>query len=341
MKTIGKKIKAFRLDAGLSQTQLAQKLGISSQAVSKWETNFSQPDITLLPEIASLFGIPIDDLFGYTREKMYAKIEKRLEYGHALSHAEFQQFEDFLLKETEEELSPYEAYSLLGFLYSSYGDQVRKKAVHYGKKALELKPNSKFNINLINQSWGGAIYDWDARNHQDLIEYYQKTLKIAPENKRLYFYLLDNLLEDGRLSEAERTLAESREKNPDVLNDYYAILIDEKRGGFESVKDRYLALVQNHAKDWRVLFSVANALSQNGAYALAIPIWEKAFDAQEKPRYTDYYESIAQCHILLGQKKEAIQAYKKVLQILKEEWQIRFGASVDRINEKIQKLAQS
>ena len=67
----------------------------------------------------------------------------------------------------------------------------------------------------------------------------------------------------------------------------------------------------------------------------------KAFDTQEKPRYTDYYESIAQCHILLGQKKEAIQAYKKVLQILKEEWQIRFGASVDRINEKIQKLAQS
>ncbi len=92
MKTIGEKIKAFRLDAGLSQTQLAQKLGISSQAVSKWETNFSQPDITLLPEIASLFGVPIDDLFGYTREKMYAKIEKRLEYGHALSQAEFQQF---------------------------------------------------------------------------------------------------------------------------------------------------------------------------------------------------------------------------------------------------------
>ena len=59
MKTIGEKIKAFRLDAGLSQTQLAQKLGISSQAVSKWETNFSQPDITLLPEIASLFGIPM------------------------------------------------------------------------------------------------------------------------------------------------------------------------------------------------------------------------------------------------------------------------------------------
>lgn len=76
MKTVGEKIKAFRLDAGLSQTQLAQKLGISSQAVSKWETNFSQPDITLLPEIASLFGVPIDDLFGYTREKMYTKIER-------------------------------------------------------------------------------------------------------------------------------------------------------------------------------------------------------------------------------------------------------------------------
>jgi len=59
-------------------------------------------------------------------------------------------------------------------------------------------------------------------------------LKIAPENNRLYFYLLDNLLEDGRLPEAERTLTESLEKNPDALNDYYTILIDEKKADLSS-----------------------------------------------------------------------------------------------------------
>lgn len=61
---IGKRISELRRGAGLSQETLADKLGITSQAVSKWETGLSCPDISLLPQIADLFGISIDGLFG-------------------------------------------------------------------------------------------------------------------------------------------------------------------------------------------------------------------------------------------------------------------------------------
>ena len=47
----------------LTQEQVAMKLGVSYQAVSKWENNANTPDIALLPEIAALFGTSIDSLF--------------------------------------------------------------------------------------------------------------------------------------------------------------------------------------------------------------------------------------------------------------------------------------
>ena len=54
----------YRKALGLTQEGLAQKLGVTNQAVSKWESGQSCPDITLLPQLADLFGITIDELFG-------------------------------------------------------------------------------------------------------------------------------------------------------------------------------------------------------------------------------------------------------------------------------------
>lgn len=63
-KQIGETVAAHRKRLSLSQEALAGKLGISYQAVSKWENGQSCPDITLLPELAALFGISLDELFG-------------------------------------------------------------------------------------------------------------------------------------------------------------------------------------------------------------------------------------------------------------------------------------
>ena len=54
----------YRRKLGLTQEALAQRLGVTNQAVSKWESGQSCPDIALLPQIADLFGITIDQLFG-------------------------------------------------------------------------------------------------------------------------------------------------------------------------------------------------------------------------------------------------------------------------------------
>ncbi len=62
--TLGKRIAALRKEKGLTQEQLAEKVGVSAQAVSKWENDISCPDITLLPLLADLFDVSVDELLG-------------------------------------------------------------------------------------------------------------------------------------------------------------------------------------------------------------------------------------------------------------------------------------
>ena len=64
--SIGNTIANYRKQLSLTQEALAQKLGVTNQAVSKWELDLSCPDIQLLPALADLFGISIDAFFGRT-----------------------------------------------------------------------------------------------------------------------------------------------------------------------------------------------------------------------------------------------------------------------------------
>lgn len=71
---IGAKIKSLRLANSMTQEQLAQKLGVSAQAISKWESGTNIPDIQMLPCLAVIFGISIDELFAMTEESRMERL---------------------------------------------------------------------------------------------------------------------------------------------------------------------------------------------------------------------------------------------------------------------------
>ncbi len=75
-KTIGKKLYELRKQSGFTQDYVAEKLGVSAQAVSKWENDIACPDIMTLPNIANLYGISIDELFKNEEVKSNVKFEK-------------------------------------------------------------------------------------------------------------------------------------------------------------------------------------------------------------------------------------------------------------------------
>lgn len=84
---LGKKIKSLRKQKNISQETLAKYLGVSFQAVSKWENAVAMPDVTLIPAIASFFGISTDELFDFNIYEIQKNIEdivkKSGEYYHS------------------------------------------------------------------------------------------------------------------------------------------------------------------------------------------------------------------------------------------------------------------
>jgi tellurite methyltransferase len=75
---ISKNICRFRKEKGLTQEELAQKLGLTFQAVSKWETAQTLPDISLLPKLSQILEVSVDRLFGYIpQDKQVTIYEER------------------------------------------------------------------------------------------------------------------------------------------------------------------------------------------------------------------------------------------------------------------------
>jgi transcriptional regulator with XRE-family HTH domain len=68
LKTLANNIYNLRKESGLTQENLAEKLNISFQAVSKWENGQTSPDIIMLPLLAQVFNVSIDELFGRERD---------------------------------------------------------------------------------------------------------------------------------------------------------------------------------------------------------------------------------------------------------------------------------
>ena len=77
---LGQKIRELRRRDGRTQEALAEAIGVTSQAVSRWEANGGYPDMEMIPAIANYFGVTIDELFGYenNRDKKIDALVKQI-----------------------------------------------------------------------------------------------------------------------------------------------------------------------------------------------------------------------------------------------------------------------
>lgn len=78
---INEKISTLRKEKGMTQEQLGAKLGVSGQAVSKWEKGETMPDIMLLPDLCSLLGVSADKLLEIPEEEKGEKVFVKVESG--------------------------------------------------------------------------------------------------------------------------------------------------------------------------------------------------------------------------------------------------------------------
>ena len=71
---IGTKIKELRKRESMTQEQLAEKLNVTPQTISRWETETAYPDITAIPILANIFDVTIDTLMGYDKTKISQRV---------------------------------------------------------------------------------------------------------------------------------------------------------------------------------------------------------------------------------------------------------------------------
>lgn len=324
---IGNKIKQLRYRASLTQEQLANRLGLSPQAISKWENSVTMPDISLLPSLAETFGTSIDELFDLTTEQKYRRIENRMAVQDDLEPDLFREYEDFLKRQIRIGDDSHKATRVLAHLYHHCLESYARKASAYAREAIHRLPEKKDCQWILQKAEGSAPWDWNVANHSKVIAFYKQVIADdhnEPKTPLPYMYLIDNLIADHRTKEAKECLmifASLPAHRPFMVPVYEAAIA---LSAFD--EDKADSIIEKALKDFPeekdLLFEAAQYYARKCDYSKAIQYYEASYAADEdnKPRFTDALEGIAIIYEILGDYQKASETQKRILDALKTEW---------------------
>lgn len=154
---LGEKIKELRKRDGRKQEELANALGVTAQAISRWEANGGYPDIQMIPAIANYFHITIDELFGYHNDRDKKIAEYRDEAIRLIHEEESSDKVISLLRSAllefpaEETLQTVLASALYKKGYEEYAKQCEKPEGY--EKMYTNEPKGKY----TNSYWEEAV----------------------------------------------------------------------------------------------------------------------------------------------------------------------------------------
>ncbi len=333
---MGKEIRRLRNDRGLTQEALAAALNVTAQTVSKWECGNSIPDVQLLPEIAVYFGVTIDQLFAMTPQQQMERIENRIYARGLFDEAEERQLEQQLAAFGEDPALKGQAELLLTKLYSNQAEQYRLLAVEHGKTAVEETKGDPDAVSELCNAWGSYIPDWNVRNHHALIEWLSDYCGRNPNNRCTLMWLLDNLIDDRRLSEAKVWLERLDRIDSTFRTPMYRYRIALAEGKGEA--DQRLKELEALEDDWCLALGLGDIYTQRQEYDKAVELYKKGLALQASPKFTDGAMCIAHISEIRGDRAGAIKAYREVLRILREDWGIVSGEVRDEVERAIRRL---
>ena len=339
---IGKKIKKLRFKAGLTQEQLAEKMGIGFQAISKWENGVTMPDITALPLISEIFGISIDELFDLSKDQRLNRIENRLDTEEELPQDIFVEYEEFLKGQLTNNERRERATDLLAYLYWHRMNSYSKKASYYAKESILADPGKKNCQWILNYTDGHASWDWNMSNHTNAIEFYSNIVKKNSECRLPYLYLIDNLLADHRADDAEKALnklCKLKDSNP-IINQIYLAHIALERFEEEKADGIIVKMISDHKDDSVCLFEAAQYYAKKCNFDKAIELYEESFEKEtRRPRFQDELMGIADIYQITGNYKKAAETYGRIVDLLKNEWGLTDDTGLKTAIEKKASLA--
>ena len=275
-----KNLKRFRLAKNLTQEQVAEVLGISTQTVSRWECNITLPDVRILPKIASLYCVTIDDLYqeaSATYDNYAARLCSVFEASHRpedfmLAYAEYQK----LLKSGEYTMNDLRSY---GILHQYMMQVCRDKAEEIFDRVIEMGPNedgeaywsthrqkglflweigrNQESIDLflpLVEAGSNELQEWIcliqaysfANNYDAALEWIRKAECKFRESAMLHIYSGDLLRSMKRYDEAFHHWKRALEMEPDWCDAAYSMAFCyEELGNYEKAYAIYVQIADN------------------------------------------------------------------------------------------------
>jgi len=281
--TFSKNLRKLRLEKKLTQEQVAEKLGVSPQAVSRWETGVTFPDIMLLPEISKVYGVLVDDLFKESPQG-YSGLADRLlaVYEDTYKHEDFMTaYLEYQRMEKEGTMTA-EEYRGYGWLHNAMRGVCKKKVVEYYGKSMELSKDNDIEFYYLMKCNLLAVRI-DLGEGQKCIEEQLQAVKDEPENVGELVCLVCAYCGTKQYEEC-----------------------------YKVVKDA----IAKYPEDPRFYGYAGEACEGLEKYDEAFAYWEKHLELQS--RWLESLVSIAFCREKLGQYDKAYEAWMRLVDMLLE-----------------------
>ena len=240
---IGAKIRELRKRDGRTQDALAEALGVTAQAVSRWESGGSYPDMEMIPAIANYFHISIDELFGYHDERE-EKIKTILENAtKILTKQGFTMYKGSLTEDVEECVNMLRAAS------EEFPNE--PKILLKLAQALQMWGWNKYGAKGRTSDSSGIIeddIDYNSKNiyWQEAVRVYEKLLKSNPSSKDREAAIRQITPLYCRMGEYEKAKALANDQNSLVI--CKEVLLPLATAGEEKARyqgERIIALLSN------------------------------------------------------------------------------------------------
>lgn len=338
---IGKNIRQFRQEKHVKQETLADAIGVSSQAVSKWETGASDPDISLLPNLAGYFGVSIDELFEVPHAEEMKRISNMLYAERRINPKTFDRTVEYLERRIKDEPDDADALTALAALYNHRAHSDRETASYYAQRALECGTKNdrdtwdawKEYREANNAPCGDEWFD----NHFSVIRYMEEFLAKRPEDRTALISLIECLLADRRYDEAGQYIERMKE---DYAYLCYRGKLAFEKGDRAAAQECWEQAVAKHPQIWQTYDHLGEGYRKLDMPKRALEAFELSFVVQEAPRYTDGLFAKAQIYEQLGNYEAAIGEYRRIITHLREEHGISDGEEIDYELREIERLKQ-
>ena len=309
---LGSVIKRLRNEQGVTQDALAEYLGISYQAVSKWETGTTLPDITLLPKLAVFFGVRIDELFSVDHEDELERIDAMLQRETMTdqNYAYAKRILDGILRESPKDVEVMKRYAKV-YLAKTNTDLLT--AGKMLEQAMEFAPLDEEIYSLYRSVRGGSEY----KQHSDndwFIRVCEPYARKYPQNIGLYRMLIEAMVSKKYFDRAEELLGAVKFTGENkYMKEVFSGDIALAKGDEAKAKEIWNSVPKN---DWLGQYEAGERFNRLNEYERAIECFNNAYDAQSAPRKMDMMYSLAFLYKKLGRFGEAKKEWELIAKTL-------------------------